>query len=232
VTPDAYQGEQHDPMTQRPYMWNRSNPTSYADPSGFDYYVLWQVGQAAYGFGHQAIFVVTGANGAGVLLSNEGIGQNGLRSPANIKIQPMNFARLVERGNQPNGDARYQKATFVQSSKVFDQGLQQSFKDQQSSGKPYSFINNSCTTSTQQAEQYASEQTHGVEKPPAFDTSLLPERNMNAAAKTPYGVQDTGSIAMQINPGFVYLSNPFDSSNFSSDSMPGEIPNYDSRIPL
>jgi YD repeat-containing protein len=35
-TPDAYAGEVHDPMSQKPFMWNRNNPYAYADPSGYD----------------------------------------------------------------------------------------------------------------------------------------------------------------------------------------------------
>jgi len=35
TVPDAYQGEVHDPMSQKSYMWNRNNPVSYADPSGY-----------------------------------------------------------------------------------------------------------------------------------------------------------------------------------------------------
>ncbi len=35
-TPDAYAGDVHDPMSQQPYMWNRNNPYTYSDPSGFD----------------------------------------------------------------------------------------------------------------------------------------------------------------------------------------------------
>ncbi|HXM18315.1 MAG TPA: DUF6531 domain-containing protein [Candidatus Tumulicola sp.] len=35
TTPDAYAGVLSDPMSQRPYAWNRNNPTTYADPSGF-----------------------------------------------------------------------------------------------------------------------------------------------------------------------------------------------------
>jgi YD repeat-containing protein len=34
-TPDVYAGEVHDPMTQKPFMWNRNNPYVYADPSGY-----------------------------------------------------------------------------------------------------------------------------------------------------------------------------------------------------
>jgi YD repeat-containing protein len=36
-TPDAFAGNVHDPMSQKPYMWNRNNPYAYSDPSGFAY---------------------------------------------------------------------------------------------------------------------------------------------------------------------------------------------------
>jgi YD repeat-containing protein len=35
TTPDAYHGDVHDPMSQKPYIWNRNNPYEYSDPSGF-----------------------------------------------------------------------------------------------------------------------------------------------------------------------------------------------------
>lgn len=35
TTPDAYHGDVHDPMSQKPYMWNRNNPYAYEDPSGY-----------------------------------------------------------------------------------------------------------------------------------------------------------------------------------------------------
>src|SRR5579884_570548 len=34
-TPDAYQGDVSDPMSQHPYMWNRNNAFLYEDPSGY-----------------------------------------------------------------------------------------------------------------------------------------------------------------------------------------------------
>ncbi len=36
TTPDAYAGDVHDPMSQKPFMWNRNNPFQYSDPSGYD----------------------------------------------------------------------------------------------------------------------------------------------------------------------------------------------------
>jgi hypothetical protein len=36
ATPDAYQGDVHDPMSQKSYVWNRGNAVAYGDPSGYD----------------------------------------------------------------------------------------------------------------------------------------------------------------------------------------------------
>ena len=35
TTPDAYEGEVHDPASQQRYMWNRGNAYDYSDPSGY-----------------------------------------------------------------------------------------------------------------------------------------------------------------------------------------------------
>jgi RHS repeat-associated protein len=35
ITPDAYAGDVHDPMSQHPYMWNKNNPVVYSDPNGY-----------------------------------------------------------------------------------------------------------------------------------------------------------------------------------------------------
>jgi RHS repeat-associated protein len=36
TTPDALEGDIHDPASQQKYMWNRGNPVDYSDPSGYD----------------------------------------------------------------------------------------------------------------------------------------------------------------------------------------------------
>jgi hypothetical protein len=38
TAPDAYAGDVHDPMSQKPFMWNRNNPLEYEDPSGYQPY--------------------------------------------------------------------------------------------------------------------------------------------------------------------------------------------------
>jgi RHS repeat-associated protein len=36
TTPDAFEGDVHDPASQQKYMWNRGNPVDYNDPSGYN----------------------------------------------------------------------------------------------------------------------------------------------------------------------------------------------------
>ena len=36
LSPDAYAGDAHDPMSQKPFMWNNNNPFEYSDPTGYD----------------------------------------------------------------------------------------------------------------------------------------------------------------------------------------------------
>lgn len=36
TTPDAYEGDIHDPRSQKPFIWNNDNPVQYADLSGYD----------------------------------------------------------------------------------------------------------------------------------------------------------------------------------------------------
>jgi RHS repeat-associated protein len=47
TSPDAYGGDVRDPGSQKPYMWNRNNPLTYSDPSGFKASVDGNVGDSA-----------------------------------------------------------------------------------------------------------------------------------------------------------------------------------------
>jgi RHS repeat-associated protein len=35
LTPDAYAGDVHDPMSQKPFVWNGNNPVEWGDPTGY-----------------------------------------------------------------------------------------------------------------------------------------------------------------------------------------------------
>jgi YD repeat-containing protein len=49
TTPDAYAGDVHDPMSQKPYMLNRNNPFEYADPTGYEAVTVGQLYNDAQG---------------------------------------------------------------------------------------------------------------------------------------------------------------------------------------
>ncbi|HEY0382866.1 MAG TPA: hypothetical protein VGC72_11780, partial [Candidatus Elarobacter sp.] len=48
TTPDAYAGNAHDPMSQKPFMWDRNDPYEYSDPSG--YFVMTDIGGGGMGW--------------------------------------------------------------------------------------------------------------------------------------------------------------------------------------
>jgi RHS repeat-associated protein len=56
TTPDAYAGDAHDPMSQKPYMYNHNNPLEYEDPSGFLSYIA-NVGVLGTAYSHNFIEV-------------------------------------------------------------------------------------------------------------------------------------------------------------------------------
>jgi RHS repeat-associated protein len=68
TTPDAYEGDIHDPASQQKYMWNRGNPVDYSDPSGYDPYVIYDPNRA-FGNGHLMIAVMNPKTGLGHLYS-------------------------------------------------------------------------------------------------------------------------------------------------------------------
>jgi YD repeat-containing protein len=47
TAPDAYAGDVHDPLTQKPYIWNNNNPILYSDPSGYRSVSFWEWAGAA-----------------------------------------------------------------------------------------------------------------------------------------------------------------------------------------
>ena len=85
TTPDAYAGDVHDPMSQKPYMWNDNNPMAYDDPSGYCIVDLC-IGEGiavGIGIGDLLGILAGGAAGAGgaVLHSNFKEAQASTKSP-------------------------------------------------------------------------------------------------------------------------------------------------------
>ncbi len=112
TTPDAFEGDIHDPSSQQKYMWNRGNPVDYSDPSGYS--------PAGDAFMAVANFVVLDdvntlrskdapmwAKGLAVasLLSNfSGPGKGvSLGAKAALKVTEHSFAHAAERHFVENG---------------------------------------------------------------------------------------------------------------------------------
>jgi hypothetical protein len=60
TTPDAYEGDVHDPMSQQKYMFNRNNGIDYSDPTGFESYIGINPGGGDIGgrMGHEMAIIV------------------------------------------------------------------------------------------------------------------------------------------------------------------------------
>jgi YD repeat-containing protein len=101
LTPDPYVGDVHDPMSQKPFMWNNNNPVEWADPMGYDPFVIVDPRQA-YGFGHMEIAVINPKTGKGNLWS-QGPAHNGRLSDRQvITNHPVSMSTI--RSLQAHGD--------------------------------------------------------------------------------------------------------------------------------
>ncbi len=70
-TPDAYAGDVHDPMSQKPFMWNRNNPYQYHDPTGYCVGVLTL--PCAAGVAIETGITAAGAALGGVIVAGAGV---------------------------------------------------------------------------------------------------------------------------------------------------------------
>ena len=104
ATPDTYQGEVHDPASQKSYMWNGNNPISYSDPSGYLF------GSAA---DYDSLGGMSGGSGkpcgdaCGV--NNSSTGAGGAKDPPNAQVASTGSpaadnvpAGVVVTGSQPD----------------------------------------------------------------------------------------------------------------------------------
>ena len=76
TSPDAYAGDVQDPMSQRPYMWNRNNPLAYSDPSGYHIIIMYarSVGGVASEYAH---FFIEVHNDKGQVIARYSFGPSG-----------------------------------------------------------------------------------------------------------------------------------------------------------
>ena len=144
ATPDAYQGEVSDPMSQHAYMWNRNNSFSYADPSGYVTIELWD-DHFGGGVGHAAIFIPSGKGDSGTLLCNCGSkGSNPASGPIRMIIEKTNL-RSLTRGVGKGNAARYDNGTVFNTTASQENKIKSMFSGDANSH--YNVLDHNCVQS-------------------------------------------------------------------------------------
>lgn len=161
TTPDAYEGDIHDPMSQVKYMWNNNNPIAYADPSGYDTIVLYDTQYQVAGapVGHAAIFV-TDDGIHGMYLCQCGSTAGGAHGPADVQ-GGMTTLSSLERGSG-GADARYDAGTVYHTTDNQQAKLISDFES--TAGKGYDGLSNNCVQVCEKAlhDQGVSTGTSGL----------------------------------------------------------------------
>jgi hypothetical protein len=123
TSPDAYAGEVHDPMSQKPFMWNRNNPYEYHDSTGYCIGPLVVVCYELLVIGAAAV-AEAGAPGAAAL------GGVASRTLVIGKVAELNTLRIGERSllSQLEGSLGTPKAYWARNAGALRQAMR--------SGKP------------------------------------------------------------------------------------------------
>jgi YD repeat-containing protein len=145
LTPDAFAGDIHNPISQKPFIWNAGNPLTYSDPSGFD--VLIDVMPAeVYGLGHIQIIIYNPTTDKGVLLSVQSANGNA-RGPLEVIEKPIPDVRTLPGGS---GNQYFHLSTTQQQDaaikSVYDYQSQSAQR-----GAVYNLADNQCDITAQAA---------------------------------------------------------------------------------
>jgi RHS repeat-associated protein len=113
TTPDAFEGDAHDPASQQKYMWNRGNPVDYGDPSGYNPALVLGVPVAAGAAADLVAYalIAAGAVAAGEELRAHGaelkkFGMEALRNSGETDAENPGDGRTGEDTNEHTNRAR------------------------------------------------------------------------------------------------------------------------------
>ena len=122
TTPDAFEGDIHDPASQQKYMWNRGNPVDYSDPTGYkpeDWLIIFPPAQIAYMCGSNVDQCVDAVGLAFTVFETGGV-----RGPApRGGVGPVNKGKLGEALSEQAATARGERIVGRQLSLRTPSGL-------------------------------------------------------------------------------------------------------------
>ena len=178
TSPDAYSGDVHDPMSQKPYMYNNNNPDEYSDPSGYDV-LLDFVEDGAGRLGHVQIITFDNNSLKGTINSLDS--QHGLPVGDKVKVSHTLVQDVSKLPTQGHTYVRI-STTDQQNTKIID-----SYDSHK--GQNYNLITNNCETTANSALQSV-----GKNEPLGADPNIdALYMNLTGAATNPSSITSQSS---------------------------------------
>ena len=147
-SPDAYQGDVGDPMSQKAYMWDGNNSFIYSDPSGYDALIDIQP-RAVYGLGHIQIITYNPRTNNGTVLSVQS--SNGRAfGPMHVTQKPVGDVRQLS----THGNMYFHITTTQRQNNLIRSAYSQA-QTAAAHGARYNIIDNNCETTLQSALHHA-----------------------------------------------------------------------------
>jgi YD repeat-containing protein len=169
TTPDAYEGEVHDPVSQQRYMWNRGNAVDFNDPSGYDVLIMVDPRSVAP-FGHMSMVIYNPQTMAGTRYESGPVEAGKIaHTKEKITITPINDVRQLGAYNQ---DTYHHASTTAQDNKM--KKYWNDTKVSADSGKDlYNAVTNSCSDKVFGALEAAEMNPFAFAKIPTLEGRLL-----------------------------------------------------------
>jgi len=188
-TPDANAGEVHDPMTQKPFMWNRNNPYTYSDASGYDSLIMIDP-TGASGLGHTKIVVFNPSTMRGVLYSAVPEHDGHFSDRLHVTKKVIADVRTLAKDFPTNG------FMLVKASAAQDAAVTKYLENEKAladSGRlRYNALTHNCAEVVCSAMRSANEDTTGIAGVPNFSSAVwinpatLKPRNRYSDPTSPY----------------------------------------------
>jgi YD repeat-containing protein len=176
TTPDAYAGDVHDPMSQKSFLWNGNNPVSYADPSGYDTILMYDLSTPVV-VGHVAIFITGDAGDKGMYLCQCGSTNGRPSGPSDLRGGMTRLSTLVRgAGGQ---ESRYDVGRVFHTSDAQQAQIIAAFAD--AAAKGYNLFDNNC-------DEVCSRALHSV--------GINPEHGVGTVVPS-VGAHQTGATSLQ-----------------------------------
>lgn len=188
TAPDAYAGDVRDPMSQKPYMWNRNNPIDYSDPSGYDPYIISDP-SAAMGFGHLEIAIIDPKTRKGIVWSQGPVHDGDFSDRQVITQRAISIADIS--AMQGKGDGVLTEHTTRAQDSAMTKVARQRFATQ--SKKRYNALTNNCAQFVQQVLRAADPAT-------ASQMSNIPNQDYSILVTAPQGLSRMGDPPKAANP--------------------------------